>query len=950
MFKKLYNIPLCYHSITKNSKNKSKYTTYIDDFKSQISSLIKLGYQFLFPSIFFKRYNTGKDCDTPFATIIFDDGLNTINDAVDWLNYLNIPFGISIIAYNQRKLTPNDGYLSWNQLKDYNCEILSQSYNLHHFALANFNGEIKSTPILERPAYIDNGFIFYLDKDSKKYYFDLSLLENALAFPLIGTDIQMNTAIISTIEFKADKNFTGKLLRLWASLSYPYSKGYDVELEILINEVKVFDNIFNTDSSNNQWPEREFVSIYFDKEYTFSKNEIYKIEFKSKNIGNSAFRIYGVPNFNNNYKIFSNYSNGDYPPNINWDISPCIIIGDGSGYSYSEKEYLNYVDNDFLNFKYATKNYFNASWIEHTNYNETDFNNIVVIGGTYDDGSLADTWLLYEPDDTFSCEVFSFKTGRIKGNRYPLVIDIYIGEYNGYQNYKNPFKFATFSPNWAEFKNFYIENVTPFKFIKGKKYWIRFKTLNKSFNDVSLISMIYESFRPPEPKWNSSYNSWNSQPKNFSIEPSGFAFKKEFSDLYPTSWYVDENNDWQYEFNKLYFAGNPNMTFYSKQSSNSTPNISQFVYPFGAYYPSNSSNFKVNKLLRDKLLNFNFNVGWTTYPLRIDCTNILREPYIRHDNFALPRFIIHGDVKNNIILNNISAYIGTLFPNVVSCSCKMQAFIPYDKLGDALLQQVKINTAIFESYKLIDGNLVKNELNYSDIINAKNKGIISLINIKLYSSQDLTSSTLYEILKTISKEDWDGLNLEIHSFEDTIIDFVKTLYKSMRKNNKILQLCYVLTLNTSLDIPLNSRRFIFKTLNFCSSILFICNTNTNIKPQNLNIDMYSLCKTLYFTIPYKYHHKLYVNCNLYSVLYYKNSKSSMLIPYQEALAIGIKNSSEFVFSSSDNSYVFDTNNLKCFLSTSYDVNNMIYLASYYRFGGISFFESNSGDILETFPY
>ncbi|SHK09015.1 hypothetical protein SAMN02745163_03198 [Clostridium cavendishii DSM 21758] len=356
--KKLYNIALCYQGITEDKSKVSNYITYIEDFKAQIKYIINLGYRLVFPKEFYNWYKNNNFLKQDICMIRFEGGLKSIMPAIVWLIENKLFFGISIIASREKSGVPEEGYLSWDELNGILgsgfCEIISHSYNLKNFDLAKQGNNIISVPVLELPAYFDNGLNLYLKGDSVPY-FDRTIVESAKAFPIIGTDINTNNLIKSSIQFITPKSFDGVLLRLWACLAYPVSTGYNAQIRVSINQEEVYSGDFNAISypGNIQWPEMEFVTINFNKEFYFEQGKKYNIEFETLNIGNSSFRVYAINNGDNNIILKTSFLNGD-----NLDgLVPCIIIGDGSGSSWTLEQYSNYVNRDCEQFRGATNKY-----------------------------------------------------------------------------------------------------------------------------------------------------------------------------------------------------------------------------------------------------------------------------------------------------------------------------------------------------------------------------------------------------------------------------------------------------------------------------------------------------------------------------------------------------------------------------------------------------------------
>ncbi|HHV65467.1 MAG TPA: hypothetical protein GXX46_10410 [Peptococcaceae bacterium] len=304
----LNNIALCYHGFTTNPDEKSEYVIYLDDFKEQINYLKNKGFTFVPPSKYAEWYAQKNNPNGPIATIIIDDARESVGLAAYWLIEQQIPFGIAVIGRRLGTIAPEEGYTSWAELNQiYSagyCEILNHTYNLHHFSLRLQDNAVVSEPILEGPCYIDNGEFIYINTNDSRWYWDFAHVDQLTwGFPLFGTDINTMQPITSSIQFKAKTNVTVNKLRAWASLHTPYSSGYDATVKISINGTEVATSTISTTEydTRSQWPEKEFVTINFDRAYTLQANETYTITFTTQNTGNATFNIYAIPNFSGDY-------------------------------------------------------------------------------------------------------------------------------------------------------------------------------------------------------------------------------------------------------------------------------------------------------------------------------------------------------------------------------------------------------------------------------------------------------------------------------------------------------------------------------------------------------------------------------------------------------------------------------------------------------------------------
>jgi hypothetical protein len=648
---KLNNIALCYHGITTKESEKSQYVTYFEDFKGQLNYIKSKGYTFVFPSQYNDCYTKKYSPCTPIATIMFDDARDSVTIATDWLIENKIPFSIAVIGRRLRTIEAEDGYLNWSILNRIvntgYCEIMSHSYNMHNFGLYYDNNQVVSAPILEGPCYLDNGDFLYINEDDNRWYWDMSLVDDvSWPFPLFGTDVTTGKLISSTIEFKAKKNITANKLRVWTCLHLPNGSGYDVDVRIDINGTVVADTTLNVIEykKHSQWPEREFVTLEFDKSYAIEENKTYSITFTTQNTGDSAFIIYSIPDFSGDFQLYTSCEGMIYGARDKWPAKACLIVAGDNGEQVSDKMFEQYVFDDLNMNNIVINKYLSATWTAHTTgFTENENLECVVLGGTYSDGSLGDTDFKYIPDTSFTCEVLRFMSASHLGEWYPLIIDIFI----------NDTKIASFSPDWTDW-SWQTVNIEPYEFIQGHDYNVTFKTINKSSSGSGLLRISTDQQDLPWPTWDPEDGSW--------IKPSDSLFlhdvrykvnTMEGTDVFPDG--ININNPEYSWVNTAPFTG-PGKPFLEFLSYNTGVYMKpkQLCYPFGSYYAENDKE-DINPVLKNVLKSIGIETGFSVW---YEDIGITQDNPIGYNEYIIPRYLVEGDIEQSQILKIIDFLMG----------------------------------------------------------------------------------------------------------------------------------------------------------------------------------------------------------------------------------------------------------------------------------------------------
>ena len=547
-----YNITLCYHGIARTSYEQHTFRIDLEAFQHHIRYLQGQGYTFVKPSQFVNWHLATYNPSGPIACVIFDDGLATSVQAIQWMIGNHLPCGFAIIARRQRKMTPEADFASWQTIRSLidsgYCEIVNHTYNLHHVAISGEDADhLESSPVLERPWWTDNGIFPYMEPGETRRWWDYSFVDTwAWRLPLFGSEPanKFTSTITTTLKIKADKDLTASLIRVWAAIhSFPVTEalyrsgmlrtesrylGYDCHIKISINGTQVCDTTISPLDYDTrwQWPEREWFTIEFDQPYSFSSGNTYEIKFETLNTGDGLFCIYAIPTIGQDHAVNTNctslvygQSGGDarnIVPGFDNYVLPCVIVGDGTGSFASDSDLQQVLSQDIEAHHSAVQNFCGATWTKHdTGYTEKEdpWLEQVAIAGTYPDGSLVDTKIKFVPDSSFTAHVMRIRNWNIYGDNYPLVVDVSIST-----SLEGPWTLVSrYCPNWWPWHWQEWELDTPFAFNAGQTYWIRFETRTRhpDPNASSVITMLYDM--PPLLTLRSIKGCWTPMTYDYSL-------------------------------------------------------------------------------------------------------------------------------------------------------------------------------------------------------------------------------------------------------------------------------------------------------------------------------------------------------------------------------------------------------------------------------------------------
>lgn len=994
--RKLYNIILCYHGFVEVKEEALVFRSYIDDFKHQINHLRELGYEFVTAEDFTLWYKGLKQYDKPIASIHFDDALNSMELVCDWLVEEGVPFSVPIITRVLRKIEPEDGFISWEKLANYYvtglCEITSHTHNLHLLNLAeDAEGNVVSRPVLGGPYWWDNGDHVYMETGDNRHYWERSIVdEYTWGFPLFGTDPDTGVPVESSMKIKVKEDVEVSVIRVWAALHLPASTGYSTEIEIRINGVLVADTVFYPTQyeTRSQWLEREFASIPLDTTYQMFAGQTYDIEFKTKNVGHASFRIYTLPDFTGNFELKSNVTEQDYPPGEIWPARPTIILSDGTGQTVSDETYVQYISEDFERFQNAVDNYLGARWIQNTTgYNPNEYVlRVIVLGGTYEDGTMADTWFRYSSQRTFTAESLQFQYAGRVGKRYAMIVDVMVGERVGICQYSNEQILTRFAPTWADFKWVNLD-VKPFTFEAGKDYYIRFKTMNETKEDTpGLVRIIMNQPFPPEPIWHceevcDDSGCWDAcdwivpTDEEYEHEESYCIKNPEHSDLWPNGVYFDENNDWFWRYDEPYTGpGIPFIRFMERESASNTPKINIMCYPFGAYYDIGQGTSYIteptdtNPLLNQIMKDFQYISAFTIWPARVDKQSKHREPDVRFTEYTIPRVLVYGDLENNIVINNFDAYTGVFWEEVKHRGIGWQTSVEYDPLGNATILNTVHDCIAFDAHYFRPGVVIEpGDINMADKTIVQGQGRKAFLIFSNYSFEvggpdgEIASEVLDDpepyinkIIQTLEQQNWDGayINLEwvppVYKYKAN--EFFKELSHRIRAIGKEIQASLPAITGTNYDyIPWTGWCDYATLVRYLNAVKIMTYTESgefsDAQPHAPTEFVQSVVNYIKKTVPSKFWIRIMLGANTYGHIWY--SKFTAYVSFHRAVAEAIKLGVPIKIIEGEGYWQKD--NIECYFGIPNTVARIASFCEENGFWGVSTWKADDGDIYHHYP-
>ncbi len=757
-----HNVVLCYHGCVMHRADVLTFREHIDDWKAQISSLQRQGYTFVLPSQYLAWYEGTWTPAGPIACCHLDDGLASIAPICDWMVSESIPFGLAIIGRRQKMHEPDDGFASWVLLKGYVesglAELMSHTYNMHHLALIQRGLAVDVGPVMEGPCWLDNGDVVYRGAADSRYYWDFSHVDGATwGFPLFGSDpyTGFSTTITSTLKLKAKWTGTLRVLRLWMALGRPYGGGYDAQVEIRINGTLRWSGTISPKDygTRQQWVEREFYSILLDTWPTITAGSTYTIEFKTLNLGAAVGLIYVIPDFTGDFDCVTSCMGlspapdgatiaqrvhlADFPEGYPWPARPAIILADGTGASASDAQYQAYIEADLLANNAAINNWLKAEWTEQaqTYAGNPGSLGVIVIGGQYSDGTLADTKIAFDCPATHTARVVRIRNAGTAGfERYPLLMDVYIGESSA-----GPWTLLTrYASRWKTYKWEEIE-IPATALTGGVRYWFRFQTVTANpWGGQSLQRVFIDSTFAADGNANCTYRI---SPLDHYVACVDFALDRrvnlplqaEGSDMWPTSvmtasgefiYPADRlnavSNGWQWYYGTLAMVGNAYVETLSAAQLPAAAPV-DMIYPFGAFYENGTGSVvaqnikQVSAPLAAALTTAGMDSGFTIYPARYEPQGgLFREPSNRYTRHALGRYLVYGTASPQATLNHLDAFAGTLFQDAQHAGVRWQTSIEPDPAGNATIKHsvAALDFVAFDAWFLDGaGGIAKGKLN-----------------------------------------------------------------------------------------------------------------------------------------------------------------------------------------------------------------------------------------------
>lgn len=896
-----YPVILCYHGVTDKRSETDELVSHIDDIKAHINMLQSQGYVFVSPSKFTEWYE-GRTAGNPPAVIHFDDALESMDTAAQWLITEAIPFGIAVIAFRQRKRIPEEGYLSWKQIASYVdsglAELLHHTYDAHHYVLNREDGSTASAPFLEAPPWIEDGIVMWEEKEGSPKMYERRLLEDSLAFPIFGTDLETGQPIESSITFQPKKTALVQDLTIFACGHA--GAPYEVEVEIRINEKSVFSG-----SLSSEWTENDWIVFSFSEKMKLKQGKETTVRFITKNQGNGTFRAHARLNAEQDSTAVSTDVSADIEAGAPWPVKLIGIFGSGEGSPLSSKAYKRLIREDMQLWNSAVQTYLGAEWIEHKG--KMDISEQLKTAGTNENGEKIQTSFSYEAAADFTAELIKFNWDGPEGSWYPFRMTVSIQETEG----GSRFEAASYVPGWEE----EAEEVSlkPYAFQKGKRYMVTLET-----KGVPSANPGYLTIKNGE---------------------TPFVFIEA----------VPQQKKYQAD---------------------------QFCFPFGAYYPqTDEGDTMVHPVIREALKKESIQAGWSVYPERIRPRAEPAEPGLRHDRYALPRFMVYGDADNASMLRQLEAYTGLLFDkksNLKETPLR-QISIEYDEAGTASLYNHSFSYAAFDTYYFEHGGHIEpGDINEKDKQAAKERGAAILLVFSNFSFeldepdgaiahsvlQD-KSSYISQIAEICEQGGWDGVTINLEWVypvdRQPMNEFIKELASVLHQKGRLLHQTVPAATGTSYDLEEWTGWADYRFLAEHTDALKIMSYTEGVDdeppqphaPDHFHQQVYDCVDR---SISKKDRNKILVGVNAFGRIWTKQEDGSFQGRYvstHEAVAEAVLHKA-FIEEYKDGECFWETEEAACYFSSPLTIERAEKTAAARGYGGIGIWKADDGDVLDYF--
>ncbi len=789
--RRVYYPVLCYHGCVQTRAQVNTYWEHIDDFISQVLQLQNNGYTFVLPSVYLAWYNGTYDPPTPIACIHIDDGLATLTLIADFLQSKGIPYGLALITSRLRKRTPEDGFCAWKLIAAYvasgYAEIMCHTHNMHSLAITqDDDGTVLSSPILEKPCYIDTGLILHRGVGDTRYAWDYSYTNDCWGLPLLGCDPYDNfaTKVATTITFDSASSFSLAVIRFMTTLTVPIGNGYAAQVAIVLNgnacgTVTVRPKNYGT---RTQWPEREFIHLTLPTPRTVNIGTN-TLTFTTLNQGNFLLRAYFVPDASSPHTALTNSrslqagvispSTCDRPAAYNWVGRPIMILGNGTGTNESDAAYTAYVSADIAQFHDDVQQWMKATWAYTDNIPVLAFS--PALFGSNAAGAVVGPITLRMPlavNTVVDCVRFGMFYA--VGGRYSCII-----------------RLEASSDDQATWTKIY----------EGSAIWAE-----KEFAEYECIAPYLHPV--------GAVNGWLFV-KVTTLTPSPFGL-----DLYHRV------------YAGLPAAGETVYWGVGTATHNAAAVPVQMVYPFGSSYDQGGGTIDLTNVqnitpaLETALSSESLTSGYSIVPKRATRAAELREPDLRHTNWTLGREIIYGTAQPKATLQHQCMYCGIEYPDTYHGGTRWMAFMESDPLGNASIHQAvgALAEVCFDSYYFDDAGIITAPLNdgntYDSVVYADDKGFLQSRGIECYlifsnlatgEPDPVIASTVVNdpglyiplMISATTAGGWDGLMFDIEAIPESdraaSTIFIKQLMADLVAVGKKLSLAVPLRTGTAYD-------------------------------------------------------------------------------------------------------------------------------------------------------
>lgn len=399
-----------------------------------------------------------------------------------------------------------------------------------------------------------------------------------------------------------------------------------------------------------------------------------------------------------------------------------------------------------------------------------------------------------------------------------------------------------------------------------------------------------------------------------------------------------------------------------------------FCFPFGAYYPQvDETGITVHSVIRDILEKEDIQAGWGVYPERIRPVTEPAEPGLRHDRYALPRFMVYGDGDNASILRQLEVYTGSLSHQKPKRkqTPPRQISIEYDAAGTAELKRHSFAYAAFDTYYFEhDGHIEPGDINEKDKQRAKDNGAAILLVFSNFSFEldepdgaiahsvlQHRSAYISQITEICEQGGWDGVTINLEwvypGDRQVMNEFISELAAVLHKKGRLLHQTVPAVTGTSYDLEewtgWADYRFLAEQVDALKIMSYTEGVDDEPPqphaPDGFHQEVYDYVDRW---VRKKDREKILVGVNAFGRIWTKQEDGSFQGRYvttHEAVAEAVLHKA-YIEEYKDGECFWETEEAACYFSSPLTIERAEQTAVSRGYGGIGVWKADDGDVLD----